>query len=375
MFACRCFLLGLLCVVSAAETIYVEKGASQNKIQQVIDGASSGDVIHLRDGSYTITKPLAFKSGITFRGSGYTKLSAYSAGNNVQFTLTNLSDVTFRKIDFVGINLQFEGNQDHTKGLNYKVLNCTFKNTNKDKFIQFKYCKNGSVIDSTFVRNKSSFFGRGIGMYMSHGTVIDGNTIEGYLDTGININGGLDKASDADILDKRTYDTVIQNNRIVRTGGNEMDHGMYVIGFQKLTIKNNFVKGWTPTGDGGSLKLRNGHDIQVIGNKFRDSGVLMYVYQNTFPWYLKNVRIKDNDMKISGTNGEEKARGVSYFSDVPNDKAIEKDWFIEDNTIENGCIKLDFPDIDVPEVNGAVRNNTCPIIVVKDGIKKYGNSN
>jgi hypothetical protein len=355
-----------------AATVYLNDGASQSQIQSAINSASAGDIVYLNDGKYTISSPLTMKSGVKLRGSGSentAKLTAYSVGNNVQFTISNLSDVTFQKLSFVGINLAFEGNSTHTTGLNYLVIKCIFKNTTADKFINFKYCKGGSVQECSMDRGPA-YFGRGIGMYMSHDTTLDGNTITGYLDTGININGGLD--SEAEVADdnKRTLNTDIINNTITRTGGDEMDHGIYVIGFKDCLIQNNTVSGWTPTGDGGCLKLRNGENIRVLDNTFNDSGILMYVYQNTYPHYLKDVTIKNNTMTISGSNSAEKARGVSYWSDV---EAIEKDWWVEDNDINNGCIQLDFDGIDVPKVNGYVRNNECPIIALKSGILSSGN--
>uniref|UniRef100_A0A7S1YJQ8 Right handed beta helix domain-containing protein n=1 Tax=Grammatophora oceanica TaxID=210454 RepID=A0A7S1YJQ8_9STRA len=364
---------GLWITSTCARTITVSSGASRSVIQSAINSANSGDTVLLEGSYYSLTSPLTFKSGIAFKGQGMANTKIRALNNDVTFELNKLDGVTFSDLKLVGIDLVFTGDSAHTQCLNNKVLNCHFKNSKSERFITYNYCKGGRVKYSLFERTSSSYLGKVIKLFRSHDIVIRNNEMKGQLETAINIGGGLDTASEASKTVNRSYNIDIYHNIITRTGGSREDHGIYAIAFKDLLIYNNTISGWSPTGAGGAVKARNGEDIRIKKNAFKDSGVLLYVYNSKHPKYLKDVVIQGNTMTISGSNSAVKARGVSYWSDF--DGAEEKDFFIEYNVINNGCIKLDFNKIDVPAVNGAVRNNQCPIINLKSGITNSGNTN
>lgn len=361
-------------VQAGADTHSVAAGSSQAVIQAAINAAVAGDIVYLNDGTYTITKALTFKSGITFRGGNNTVLDASGVGSNVSFAPNGLNNITFYKLKFKGIWIKFTGDFAHTTGLNNKVDYCEFFDVVNDKMISFEYCKGGTVSNCKFTRS-SSFGGRGINMMKSHNTIISANNISGYFFCGINANGNITSATDAANINHRTYNTDILNNTITRTAGSYTeDHGIYVIGIKDCLIQGNTVSGWTPLETGGAVKLRNGEDVRVLSNTFNGSGVLMYTYDNTFPKYLMDIQVKNNVMNISGNNAVSIYRGVGYWRDFTTGSYLEDDFWIEGNDINNGCINLSWDGITVPQVNGGVNNNSCPLISLKAGILASGNT-
>ncbi|MDT7813135.1 MAG: hypothetical protein QOJ42_3051 [Acidobacteriaceae bacterium] len=77
------FLLAI-CPVAGATTYTVKAGQSSSTIQRVIRGVSAGDTVSFDAGTYTITRGLDLKCGVTYTGPVATPATAILASTTGQ---------------------------------------------------------------------------------------------------------------------------------------------------------------------------------------------------------------------------------------------------------------------------------------------------
>jgi hypothetical protein len=144
----------------------------------------------------------------------------------------------------------------------------------------------------------------------------------------------------------RSIEIEIDNNVIQRVfspylkGGYTEDHGIYAWGMRNLSIANNLISGWSDTVYGGSLKLRNGEEIDVANNRLYESGKLLYAYSASVPQYLKRVVIRNNRLTINQVHG---CYGLVYWRNFASTTLVEEDILVDGNDFGNGCVVINNP--------------------------------
>lgn len=357
------------------------------ELNAMIGNANAGDTVFLEPGVYLINGMINISPGITLMGKTSTKpIFDASAQDNglfeLRYTTAEVNNAAFSNIEFHNIKMRFSPDVDYDiKGIVFD--NCLFdygkrpegtdeKSYLNDGYIVFIKTEDSAIRNCTFLR-RNGYDGRGVINKYTKNTIIENNNwggedpnSTGYFITGIN---------------ERGTNTIIRNNTIARhSSWNELakqDHGIYALDFDGVEITNNTISGWQPNGSGGSIKARNGQNILIEDNVFKNSGILLYVYETSkIQQHLKNVLIKNNSIEIIDSDGTVSIyNGIGYWTDFTyeNEYAIR----VEGNTIVNGYCVAQTNRINVDGWNtndGGFYDNSCIEINIKSGINHAENN-
>lgn len=361
---------------SSPGTHTITNGMTFSQMNAVLASTTSGDIVDVEPGTYTITGKLTMKDGITLRNQTCT-LPVFEATSSSPSQLlemyysSGIHNCVIKGIIFHNIRYRLSGQ-------NYVSFDsCTFdygirksgtdKAYLKDAYLEFvQGCTEPTVTNCIFSR-RSGNSGRGIYNKSSANALFtsnifgDGGTT-GYFVTAINDNG---------------HGTIISNNVIDRnlalTNTAETDHGIYAHSFDSLTITNNVISGWPASASGGAVKARNGENLTISNNVMNDSGVLLYVYDNATHPFLHNAVVSNNIINVSSA-GNNIYSGIGYWRNTEDGEELS--ILIQDNTLPNGTIKASFNMLVTEDFNvngGGVFNNDIAEIYLKSGINNSGN--
>ena len=147
------------------------------------------------------------------------------------------------------------------------------------------------------------------------------------------------------------------------------DHGIYLHDLSGAVVDGVTISGFTPDSSGGSIKIKNAHDMEVKNCDFSDSGVLLRIEAKTWI-HLYNIWIHDNEITASGETP------ISMWTPDYNPKAI----VIENNCFPLGALKITSNPTEVNKYNslakknGGVYNNAiAKEMNLKSGINQSGN--
>ena len=359
---------------------YVAAGSPHNDVQDAINASSSGDQVVLRAGVHEITRDLKLRSGVTLRGD-WAGQGTTTLRGDASFPLrlipngTSLTGATVNALRLENVRIQLSGNAGHNRIRDNAILNCDFRGLKESgtvsAYVNLSYGRDNRIVNCVFRRTDPANFGRAIKLFKTHAVTIDRCTVTGYFTNAININGV--KASDPGNLSERPKQTLIQNCTFTRTPspsernavGQREDHGVYASNFYDLRIQDNTISGWSPTGLGGSAKIRNGEGGSFSNNTCNGSGVLLYTYQSDQPQHLKNFSVNGNQINHEGAfTGQDPYRGILYYRNWSG--GTEVNIHINDNRIPEGNIFIGGNGNRVdPSFNGGVRRNK----VAKGGYK------
>ncbi len=361
---------------SSPATHTITTGMTFSQMNSVLASTTSGDIVDVEPGTYTITGKLTMRDGITIRNQSST-LPVFEATSSSPSQLlemyysSNINNCSIRGIVFHNIRYRIYG-QEHVE-----FDNCTFdygirksgtdKKYLKDAYLEFvQGCIEPTVTNCTFSR-RSGNSGRGIYNKISENAVFSSNTFgnggsTGYFVTAINDNGNGSTISN---------NTISRNASWVNTA--ETDHGIYAHSFDGLDITGNTISGWPLNASGGAIKARNGENLTISNNTMNTSGVLLYVYNSSTHPFLNNVVVSNNTINVTGA-GNNIYSGIGYWRNTTS--GSEYSIRIEGNILPNGTIKAQFSNLVVADFNaagGGVFNNDISAMYLKAGINNSGN--
>lgn len=315
-------------VISVAD--HRRDGASDAEaIQAAIDAASPGDTVYFPGGTYELDRPFRWTSGVTYLGSEQPPAVLRGMGATSLVLRhdeeTPLHDVTIRSLQFDNVAVHLAGSASYSAFRNITLQDCVFRNGRSDKpwrsaYIQLSYTVRVTIDGCTLLRD-ADVPGLGIRLYRSRLAVVKDSFIgttadlepgapNGYFKTAINVFG-YDGTSGV-----RNREVIIDGNVWRRTprvdcphGVRCEDHGLYAWGVDGLVVTGNYADGWTATGAGGSMKLRNSARVVVAGNHLMRSGIMMYTHWDVSPSHFSRVRVAGNRIDLLGNDG---AAGIFY---------------------------------------------------------------
>ncbi|MDO5980163.1 right-handed parallel beta-helix repeat-containing protein [Flavivirga spongiicola] len=358
-------------------TYTITNGMTFSQLNTVLASASSGDIVEVEAGTYTISGRLNFRDGVSIKKKTSTTpiFDAQTTSPSEifeQYIAVNNDNIDIFGIQFRNVRLKFV-NANNTK-FRYCIFDygkrksSTDKSYTSDAYIQLNNCTNIQVRGCVFKR-RSGKSGRGIYTSGSTNTSITNNTFgnggnTGYFVTAINDN------SDG---------TTISGNTIERKASwvstSETDHGIYAHSFDGLNITDNTISGWPTNASGGAIKARNGQNLTISNNTLSTSGILLYVYSNTpaHP-FLKNVVIEGNTINVS-SSANDIYHGIGYWRNTPSSSFSEYSIRIANNSLPNGRIKIGTPVVasNFNANNGGVFNNDKGAMTLPSGINNSGN--
>jgi hypothetical protein len=321
-------------------TKYQKGGRTDSEaIQAAINAANPGDTVFFPGGRYNLDKPFWFGSGVNHVGDPKTAAVLVGRGRTsllLKHTPSEpLHKTTIRGLQFDNVELSLSGDQSYSSFTDVTLEDCIFRNGKRSvpwssDYLRLAYTVGVTIDGCTFLRDSRSG-GRGLVLERTHSSVIKdsyfGSTRDledgapnGYFRTAINLTG-YDEPSQA-----RNEDVIIDGNVWRR---NEKipcpfeapsrceDHGLYVWGAKDVFISGNFGDGWSNTGAGGSVKVRNSEDIFIVGNHFLRSGILAHTHWHAKPKHLERVVIADNRFDLLGNSGP--GSGVVYWRSTDNE--------------------------------------------------------
>jgi hypothetical protein len=356
--------------VKTVANLTIDPGMDFAAINSVLNAASAGDVVQVQTGTYEITGKLSVKPNISlqFSGAGLKPVFKAPTGRTELLELlygSELTGVVFSGIEFNNIrfkivdagNITFE-NCLFSKG---RRKPATDKKYLKDAYVEFLRTTNCTIKLCEFKREVGNS-GRGIYNKKSTNNQFIDNSFDGYFTTAINEN---------------SIGTLIENNTINReltwVSKAETDHGIYAHTFTNLKIINNRISGWPANGSGGSVKARNGSNLEIEGNLFRTSGILLYVYNHKTHPFLEDVKILNNTIEIASI-GTGLYYGIGYWRNTAS--GSEKSIEIRNNILPTGSIYIKFASLNIVDFNtngGGVYNNDFGAVYLKSGISRSGN--
>jgi hypothetical protein len=366
-------------VINSVADHVIETGMNLAQINAVIAGASSGQTVYVQPGTYTITGKIVMKSGVSlikqtttspiFDASGLSTLLIM--GYTTDMSNCIISGITFWNIRFSVVSSASTTFKYCIFDYGKRTVNTNKTNNLKDAYLEFKDTNLSQVSNCVF-SHRATDAGRGVWVKNTTNAKIINNTFgnggtTGYFVTAINDNSQSNSLIDGN---------VIQRNPVLNTVDSLTDHGIYAHSFNGLTLSNNTISGWPATASGGSIKARNGQNLNISNNTLNDSGILLYEYVSgtAFP-YLKNVTVTNNTINVASA-ANDMYHGIGYYRD--NTVHSEYSIRIADNTLPNGTIYAMSANINVADFNaagGGVFNNDTATgyLLLKSGINNSGN--
>jgi hypothetical protein len=357
----------------------IETGMSLSQINAVIAGASSGETVLVQPGTYSITGKIVMKAGVSLAKQTSTNPIFDASASAVILTMsytTDISNCLISGITFWNVRFSMIG----AAGTSFKycifdygkrAMNTNKTNNLKDAYLEFRDADLSLVSNCVFC-HRAADPGRGVWLKNTTNSKIINNTFgnggtTGYFVTAINDNSQSNSLIDGNTLSRNPGLSLVDSLT---------DHGMYAHSFNGLTISNNTVSGWPANASGGSIKARNGQNLNISGNTLNDSGILLYEYSNnpSFP-YLKYVVVANNTINIAGAAAD-MYHGIGYYRD--NTIHSEYSINISDNLLPNGTIYAAGSVINVADFNaaggGVYHNDTATgYVLLKTGINNSGN--
>ncbi len=361
----------------AGTTYTITNGMTFSQLNAVLASASSGDVVEVEAGTYTISGRLNLRNGVYIKKKTSTTpiFDAQTTSPNEmlnQYLASNNDNVDIFGIQFRNIRLKFV-NANNTK-LRYCIFDYGIRKSGTDKgytgdaYVQLNNCTNMQVRGCVFKR-RSGNSGRGIYTSGSTNTNITNNTFGNGGDTGYFVTA-INDNSDGTLI---SGNTISRKTSWVNTS--ETDHGIYAHSFDGLDITNNTISGWPTNASGGAIKARNGQNLTISDNTLNTSGILLYVYSNTpaHP-FLKNVVIDGNTINVSNSNNDI-YHGIGYWRNTSSSSFSEYSIRIANNSLPNGRIKIGTPVVasNFNANNGGVFNNDKGAMTLPSGINNSGN--
>jgi len=371
--------------VIAFGAIADDVGDDTAAFQAAIDAATEGQEVYAPAGRYRLGQgadSLRISLGMSLVGDG-----AVLAGEGASGTMFEISnrraDQGYAPIDklrvrgfvFDNVRLYFRGKRGARGARDIEITDCTFQNgyqlnvvgpRRKLKHWARPYAslirvRDGRIERNTFLRSQGHG-GRGVVIESSadvlikdnrFGKIENGRVTQAHFRTAINVHGN-DKRCDSMASDCVEYaeGISITDNVLLRGPSGEVstepaseDHGIYVRTFRDVRIRRNTIRGWSPTAHGGSVKIRQGTDALISENTMVGSGVLLNVYGNNHPHYLKRVQVVNNDIDMQGAKCRkgEAHRGILYYRKLsrPEATGLEESIEILDNRItDGGCVAV-----------------------------------
>lgn len=357
----------------------IETGMTLAQINAVIAGAAAGDTVYVQPGTYTITGKIIMKAGVSlikqtstnpvFDASSLATLLTMNYTTDVSNCI--VSGITFWNIRFSIVSAGSTTFKYCIFDYGKRAANTNKTNNLKDAYLEFKDT-NLSQVNNCVFSHRAADPGRGVWVKNTTNSKILNNTFgnggtTGYFVTAINDNSQSNSLIDGN---------VVKRNTALNTIDSLTDHGMYAHSFNGLTITNNTISGWPANASGGSIKARNGQNLNISGNTLNDSGVLLYEYLSgtAFP-YLNNVVVSTNEINITSP-ANDMYHGIGYYRD--NTSHSEYSIRIADNKLPNGTIYAMASAINVTNFNaagGGVYNNDTATgyLLLKSGIANSGN--
>ncbi|WP_067885970.1 glycosyl hydrolase family 28-related protein [Actinomadura chibensis] len=91
------------------------------------------------------------------------------------------------------------------------------------------------------------------------------------------------------------------------------DHALYAWGFDHLTAKGNWLRGWPQAASGG-LKVRNGTTATIAGNYLDGTAILLYTYSATnVPQLFQDVVVCGNVYDVRHVTPAAGHSGIQYW--------------------------------------------------------------
>ncbi|MCL3781068.1 T9SS type A sorting domain-containing protein [Prolixibacteraceae bacterium JC049] len=332
--------------------------------------ASIGEIefnstVNFASGVYTITPEILDAWELKRRDIVYQKLDedgevVMDASAQEQFvglSMQYANRVTIRGIKFINIGLFFNRCNDimvdsiSIEGLNSPRGECVFS---------FSRCNRSTLQNSRlslFTETNSS----GISVWNGDDNKLINNTIHGTLRRAIKAwtsqNGG-----------DHSLNLTIKGGAIARqTNSGSEDHGIYIHDATDVVIDGVFIKGFTESGSGHAIKLKNDKRIEVKNCRMKDSGIILRIEATTWT-NMEHIWIHDNIFYDSYLN--------SWTPDV-NPKAI----VIENNQFLNGTITIsrgegsifnEYNDL-AGKAGGVYRNQVANSMSLRSGTNECGN--
>ncbi|SMD07182.1 right-handed parallel beta-helix repeat-containing protein [Pedobacter africanus] len=357
----------------------VETGMTLAQINAVIAGATAGDTVYVQPGTYSITGKIIMKAGVSLiKQTGTNPIfDASSSANllimNYTTDMSNciVSGITFWNIRFSIVSAGSTVFKYCIFDYGKRTPNTNKTNNLKDAYLEFKDT-NLSQVNNCVFSHRIADPGRGVWIKNTTNSKILNNAFgnggtTGYFVTAINDNSQSNSLIDGN---------VVKRNIVLNSVDSLTDHGMYAHSFNGLTITNNTISGWPANASGGSIKARNGQNLNISGNILNDSGILLYEYLSgtAFP-YLNNVVVSANEINIASP-ASDMYHGIGYYRD--NTSHSEYSIRIAANKLPNGTIYALASAINVTNFNaagGGVYNNdtAAGYLLLKSGIANSGN--
>lgn len=141
------------------------------------------------------------------------------------------------------------------------------------------------------------------------------------------------------------------------------DHALYAWGFNGLTVRGNWARGWPQTAAGG-LKVRNGTTATIAGNYLDGTALLLYTYAATnVPEVFQDVVVCGNVYDVRHVTPGPGHNGVQYWRNFTG-TGIEQAIAVFDNRfVDPAAGQPDRPDISQTAGDRdafAAHNNTYP---------------
>ncbi|SDO61183.1 Right handed beta helix region [Pedobacter steynii] len=365
-------------VASVADHV-IETGMSLSQINAVIAGANPGETVLVQPGTYSVTGKIVMKAGVSIAKQTSTNpifdASALSTILTMSYTsdMSNclVSGITFWNIRFSMIGAGSTSFKYCIFDYGKRALNTNKTNNLKDAYLEFRDADLSLVSNCVFCHRVADP-GRGVWLKNTTNSKIMNNTFGNGGTTGYFVTAINDNSQSNSLIDGNT----ITRNPALSLVDSLTDHGIYAHSFNGLTISNNTVSGWPVNGSGGSIKARNGQNLNISGNTLNDSGILLYEYANSpsFP-YLKYVVVANNTINIPAAAAD-MYHGIGYYRD--NTIHSEYSINISDNLLPNGTIYAAGSAINVADFNaaggGVYHNDTATgYLLLKTGISNSGN--
>jgi hypothetical protein len=338
---------------------------ARNAIQAASDSAAPGDTVYFPGGRYELDAPFFFASGVNYVGDPHEDATISARGAKpivIRQTPSHpLRNATVRSLHFDNIEMRLTGNETYAPVDNVTLQDCVFQNGRREvpwssDYVWLTYTRDVTIDNCVFLRDKQTP-GRGVVLARTRGSVIkdsyfgttpslEDGAPNGYFRTAINLTGYDTEEKD------RNQDVVIADNVMRRVRGVACprglpfsceDHAIYAWGARDVVVTGNYIDGWTNTGTGGAVKLRNGDDFFVVNNHFMTSGMIAYTYWHTGPRHLSHVLIEGNRLDLLGDGSP--GFGISYrrsaeqpgrYPRLCQERNVENDIHIVGNTFLNG---------------------------------------
>ncbi|MFB3883496.1 MAG: hypothetical protein ACE149_19700 [Armatimonadota bacterium] len=391
--------VGLLIGTGAAsgQVRRVTPDMAPERIRQVLASAKAGDTVVWCKGTYRVTEPLPFRSGVTYAGEGLHQavLDASAQPAAVRFEMSDGSHhLTFTRLHFRNIGFVCASGSQQS-GVSHVIFeDCLFSDGKPDAdgssgaYILAGRSQYVTVRRCTFLRD-ANCLGLGVVFWKAwDGQVLDCHfgawgeqypaAQHGYFVAAIYVQGSGSGTNDEAGYRDRSVRIRIEGNEITRNPDIDQlpaDHGIYALGAYDLYLGYNIISGWPTRADGGAAKLRDGDRYYFEQNLMERSGLLLYEYRANKPDHLKDVVVKDNVAQTWVKPGpDDRATGISYWRDWPG--GTEQAIRLEGNVAYGGELTL-HPPLNADRWNegaGGVFANRASYISLPAGVRAEGNA-